>query len=50
MSYSKNFNFFLMDGEITGRIKCSRMNWTGVSYKVLRAYLERIKEELCQQL
>lgn len=44
MSYGKNFNLFLMDGEITGRIKCSLMNWTGVSYKIPRAYLDKMKD------
>lgn len=44
MSYGKNFNYFLMDGEITGRIKCSIMTWTGVSYKVPRAYLDKMKD------
>jgi len=35
----KNINLFLMDGEPTGRLKCSLLNWTGVGYKVPRSYL-----------
>ncbi len=30
---SKNINMFLMDGEVTGKIKCTLSNWTGVIYK-----------------
>ena len=43
MKKSKNFNLFLMDGEVTGRIKCTLSNWTGLAYKVPRPYLERCK-------
>ena len=27
---------FLMDGGISGRIKCKFSNWTGVAFKILR--------------
>ena len=30
MKRSKNINMFLMDGEVTGKIKCTLSNWTGV--------------------
>ena len=29
MKRSKNINMFLMDGEVTGIIKCTLSNWTG---------------------
>ncbi|MYM99401.1 DUF4357 domain-containing protein [Lactobacillus iners] len=44
MKNSKNFNLFLMDGEVTGRIKCTLSNWTGLAYKVPRSYLEKCKD------
>lgn len=33
-----------MDGEVTGRIKCTLSNWTGLAYKVPRSYLEKCKD------
>lgn len=39
MGKSKNFNVFLMDGDVTGRIKCTLLNWTGLVYKVPRPHL-----------
>ena len=33
-----------MDGEVTGRIKCTLSNWTGLAYKVPRPYLEKCKD------
>lgn len=44
MSLGKNFNLFLIDGEVTGRIKCTLSNWTGLTYKIPRSYLEKSKE------
>ena len=44
MKNSKNFNLFLMDGEVTGRIKCTLSNWTGLAYKIPRAYLDKSKD------
>lgn len=44
MKSGKNFNIFLMDGEVTGRIKCTLSNWTGLAYKVPRPYLEKCKD------
>ena len=32
-----------MDGEPTGRIKCTLANWTGVAYKIPRTELEKCK-------
>ena len=40
---SKNINMFLMDGEVTGKIKCSLSNWTGVIYKIPRIQLGDLK-------
>lgn len=32
----KSINLFLMDGEASGRIKCTLANWTGLAYKIPR--------------
>ena len=40
----KNINYFLMDGEPSGRIKCTISNWTGVAYRIPRTELEKCKE------
>ena len=34
---------FLMDGEVTGKIKCTLSNWTGVIYKIPRIKLGDLK-------
>lgn len=44
MKSSKNFNLFLMDGEVTGRIKCTLANWTGLAFKVPRSHLDKCKD------
>lgn len=46
MKNSKNFDLFLMDGEVTGRIKCTLSNWTGIAYKIPRTYLDKCKDRL----
>lgn len=33
-----------MDGEVTGRIKCTLSNWTGVAYKIPRVHLDKCKD------
>lgn len=43
MNQSKNFNLFLMDGDVTGRIKCTLSNWTGLAFKIPRASLDKCK-------
>ncbi|RRC93053.1 GIY-YIG nuclease family protein [Erysipelotrichaceae bacterium OH741_COT-311] len=50
MNKSKNFNLFLMDGEVTGRIKCTLLNWTGLAYKIPRSLLDscKIRQDLKQ--
>ena len=40
----KNISLFLIDGEPSGRIKCTLANWTGVAYKIPRTELERCKD------
>lgn len=40
----KSINVFLMDGEASGRIKCTLANWTGIAYKIPRTELDRCKE------
>lgn len=40
----KSINLFLMDGESTGRIKCTLANWTGIAYKIPRTALDLCKE------
>ncbi|MBT0951734.1 GIY-YIG nuclease family protein [Streptococcus infantis] len=40
---SKNINMFLMDGEVTGIIKCTLSNWIGVIYKIPRIQLADLK-------
>lgn len=44
MNNSKNFNLFLLDGEVTGRIKCTLSNWTGLAFKIPRLYLDKCKD------
>ena len=40
----KSINLFLMDGDASGRIKCTLANWTGVAYKIPRTELDKCKE------
>lgn len=40
----KNINLFLMDGEPSGRIKCTLANWTGIAYKIPRTELEKCRD------
>lgn len=44
MARGKNINLFLMDGDASGRIKCTLANWTGVAYKIPRTEIEKCKE------
>lgn len=43
-SRGKSINLFLMDGEASGRIKCTLANWTGIAYKIPRTELEKCRE------
>lgn len=40
----KSINLYLMDGDASGRIKCTLANWTGVAYKIPRTDLDKCKE------
>lgn len=40
----KSINLFLMDGDATGRMKCTLANWTGIAYKIPRTELDRCKD------
>lgn len=44
MPRSKTIKLFLMDGEPSGRIKCSLANWTGIAYKIPRTALDKCKD------
>ncbi|HQM01484.1 MAG TPA: hypothetical protein PLH98_13145 [Ruminococcus flavefaciens] len=48
MPRGKNINLFLMDGDASGRIKCTLANWTGVAYKIPRTEIEKCKN--CEDL
>lgn len=36
----KSINLFLMDGDVTGRVKCTLANWTGLAYRIPRTDLD----------
>ncbi|KGP75464.1 methionine sulfoxide reductase [Desulfosporosinus sp. Tol-M] len=40
----KSVNLFLMDGEPSGRMKCTLSNWTGIAYKIPRTALDKCKD------
>lgn len=40
----KSIQLFLMDGEASGRIKCTLANWTGVAFKIPRTELDKCKD------
>lgn len=40
----KSINLFLLDGEPSGRIKCTMPNWTGLVYKIPRVDLDKSKD------
>ncbi len=46
----KNINLFLLDGDPSGRIKCTLVNWTGVAYRIPCNELDKCKgrDELSQ--
>ena len=43
-AHGKTIQLFLMDGEATGRTKCTLANWTGIAYKIPRIMLEQCKD------
>ena len=40
----KNIQLFLMDGDASGRIKCTLANWTGVAFRITLKDLDRGKD------
>lgn len=42
----KSINLYLIDGEVTGRIKCTLANWTGLAYKIPRTELEESRDRI----
>lgn len=46
MARGKSINFYLMDGEVSGRIKCSLSNWIGLVFKIPRTMLDVCKERV----
>ena len=44
MARSKTLKLFLIDGEPSGRIKCSLANWTGIAYKIPRTMLDKCRD------
>ena len=44
MARGKNVQLFLIDGNASGRTKCTLANWTGVAYKIPRIELEKCKD------
>ncbi len=44
MKHSKTITLFLLDGSVTGAIKYTLQNWTGVVYKIPRTALGNCKE------
>lgn len=44
MSRGKSINLFLIDGDVSGRVKCTIANWNGVSFKIPRTSLELCKD------
>lgn len=36
MVKGKNINVYLLDGDVTGSVKCTLSNWTGIIYKIPR--------------
>ncbi len=48
--HDMNVNYYLIDGDVRGRIKCTYLNWTGVAYRIPRTDIEKSNdlEELNQ--
>ena len=42
-SRGKSVNLYFMDGDSTGRIKCTVPNWTGTTYRIPRTELEKCR-------
>lgn len=44
MPRGKSINMYLMDGDVSGRIKCTLANWTGLAFKIPRTALDVCKD------
>ena len=44
MPRGKSINLYLMDGDVSGRIKCTLANWTGLAFKIPRTSLDTCKD------
>lgn len=44
MARGKTLRLFLMDGEGSGRVKCTLANWTGIAYKIPRTMIDRCND------
>ena len=44
----KNIQLFLMDGDASGRIKCTLANWTGVAFRIPRTKMYPVEWTLRQ--
>jgi hypothetical protein len=44
MPRGKSINMYLMDGDVSGRIKCTLANWTGLAFKIPRTALDACKD------
>ncbi len=40
----KSINLFLMDGNASGRVKCTLANWTGIAFRIPRTELENCRD------
>lgn len=38
---SKSVNYYLIDGDVTGRVKCTFSNWTGIAYRIPRTLIKQ---------
>ena len=44
MVRGKTIKLFFMDGDASGRVKCSIANWTGVAYKIPKTMLDECQD------
>lgn len=44
MTRAKTLRLYLMDGDGSGRVKCSLANWTGIAYKIPRTMIDKCSD------
>ncbi len=44
MLFPLGINLYLMDGDVSGRIKCTLANWTGLAFRIPRTSLDLCKD------